>query len=153
MRTRTLLAVVMTMALAACGAGADDASVTVTEPVEDVAESTTTTGAVETTTTTLPETTTTVAETTTTSPSGIAVTVTDGSVEVDGELAVASGEEVTLTVTSDVSDHVHVHGYDLMADVGPDSPAEISFVADVPGIFEVELEDRGLLLLQLEVGG
>lgn len=152
MRTRTLLAAVMTMALAACGAGSDDASVTVTEPVEDVVESTTTTGAVETTTTTLPETTT-VPETTTTSPSGIAVTVTEGSVEVDGELAVAAGEEVTLTVTSDVSDHVHVHGYDLMAEVGPDSPAEISFVADVPGIFEVELEDRGLLLLQLEVGG
>ena len=46
---------------------------------------------------------------------------------------------------------MHLHGYDLMADVAPGAPATIRFTADVPGIFEVELEDRGLHIAELEV--
>jgi hypothetical protein len=46
---------------------------------------------------------------------------------------------------------VHVHGYDLMADVAPGSPARIDFVADVPGVFEVELEDAGTPLFRMAV--
>jgi heme/copper-type cytochrome/quinol oxidase subunit 2 len=153
MRTRALL-VMVALTAAACGSGADDTAVTVTDAVVDVVETTTSTGAVETTTTTAATTTTTAPETTTTSPAGgIDVTVAGGEVQVSGEVSVPVGEEVVLRVTSDVADHVHVHGYDLMADVAPDAPAELTFVADVPGIFEVELETAGLLLLQLEVGG
>ena len=48
---------------------------------------------------------------------------------------------VVLTVTSDVADEVHVHGYDLMADVAPGAPATIRFTADAPGRFEIELEN------------
>ena len=61
------------------------------------------------------------------------------------------GESVTLKVTSDVADHVHVHGYDLFTDVAAGDPVTIEFSADIPGVFEVELEDSGLLLLELEV--
>jgi cytoskeletal protein RodZ len=71
-----------------------------------------------------------------------------------GEIArttVEQGRRVVLNVTADVADHVHVHGYDLMADVAPGQPAKISFVADVPGRFEIELEDSGIHIAELEV--
>ena len=58
---------------------------------------------------------------------------------------------VVLTVTSDVADEVHVHGYDLMADVAPGAPATIRFTADAPGRFEIELEDTGVQIAELEV--
>ncbi len=35
-----------------------------------------------------------------------------------------------LVVTAEVTDHVHLHGYDLMADVAPGKPARIEFTAD-----------------------
>lgn len=66
-------------------------------------------------------------------------------------VAVELGSIVRLAVTVDVEDHVHVHGYDLFADVGPGSPAEIVFSADVPGVFEIELEESHLLLAEIEV--
>lgn len=59
---------------------------------------------------------------------------------------------MTLIVSADVADEVHVHGYDLMADVAPGSPARISFEASVPGRFEVELESRALQIAELRVG-
>ena len=58
---------------------------------------------------------------------------------------------VVLTVTSDVADEVHVHGYDLMADVAPGAPATIRFTADAPGRFENELENTGVQIAELEV--
>lgn len=61
------------------------------------------------------------------------------------------GDRVILVVRADVVDHVHVHGYDLMEDVAPGSPARFSFRADAPGRFEVELEDRHLPLTELVV--
>jgi hypothetical protein len=59
--------------------------------------------------------------------------------------------EVVVTVTSDVADEVHVHGYDLMADVAPGAPATIRFTADAAGRFEIELEDTGVQIAELEV--
>ena len=64
---------------------------------------------------------------------------------------IEQGRRVVLVVTADIADHVHLHGYDLMADVGPGAPAQIAFRARIPGRFEVELEDRGLPLAELEV--
>lgn len=61
------------------------------------------------------------------------------------------GETVLLRVTSDVADEVHVHTYDLVADVAPGRPAEIEVEATIPGRHEVELEDRGRAVLTLEV--
>ena len=65
--------------------------------------------------------------------------------------SVAQGRTVVVTVTSDVADEVHVHGYDLMADVAPDAPATIRFTADAPGRFEIELENTGVQIAELEV--
>lgn len=60
---------------------------------------------------------------------------------------------VTLTVTGDVADEVHIHGYDLTEPVAPGEPMTRTFQTDIPGVFEIELEDRGLKLADLEVGG
>ena len=69
-----------------------------------------------------------------------------------GRVPVAAGEHVTLVITSDVADEVHVHGYDLEAELTPGQPTEIAFDATIPGVFEVELHEAGTLLLSLQVG-
>lgn len=61
------------------------------------------------------------------------------------------GERAVLIVRADVSDHVHLHGYDVFRDVSPGRPARLRFRATIPGRFEVELEDRKLQIAQLEV--
>ena len=61
------------------------------------------------------------------------------------------GDRVVLIVTSDVRDHVHVHGYNLFRDVGPGRRARISFRANIPGRFAVELEDRHAQIAELTV--
>jgi hypothetical protein len=65
--------------------------------------------------------------------------------------SVDRGRSVVITVTSDVADEVHVHGYDLSAEVAPGAPATIRFVADAPGRFEIELENTGVQIGELEV--
>jgi hypothetical protein len=64
---------------------------------------------------------------------------------------VDKGDRVVLIVRSDVSDHVHLHGYDIMRDVAPGMPARLPFRATIPGRFEVELEDRGLQIADVTV--
>jgi hypothetical protein len=92
---------------------------------------------------------------TTTAPSGprrIRVTVAGGRVAGGVKtVRVGQGERIVLVVRADVSDEVHVHGYDLMADVAPGAPAQIALRATIAGRFEVELEDRKLRILELEV--
>lgn len=67
------------------------------------------------------------------------------------ELVVDKGETVRFKVESMVADHVHVHGYDLMKDVGPGSTVSFEFPASIEGIFEAELEDRAEPILELRV--
>ena len=82
----------------------------------------------------------------------IEVTVAGGQVSGDtGRVPVAAGEEVTLVVTSDVADEIHVHGYDLTVALAPSRPAQLTFAATVPGVFEVELHEAGTVLLALQV--
>ena len=61
------------------------------------------------------------------------------------------GERVVLVVRSNVADHVHVHGYDLFADVAPGASARLAFRATIPGRFEIELEDRHVQIAELTV--
>ena len=64
---------------------------------------------------------------------------------------VKKGDTVVLLVHSDVDDEVHLHGYNFWTDVDPTVVGKIDFVADVPGRFEVELEDRGAKIAELTV--
>jgi hypothetical protein len=67
------------------------------------------------------------------------------------QVSLERGDRLALVVASSVSDHVHVHGYDLMRDVAPGRPARITFRATVAGRFEVELEDRKVQIAELDV--
>lgn len=70
---------------------------------------------------------------------------------VDDVVEVGGGQQVEFVVISDTEDEVHVHGYDETVDVAPGDPAHVSFTADIPGAFEVELEEAGLHLFELRV--
>ena len=61
------------------------------------------------------------------------------------------GSVVALMVTSDIAEEVHVHGYDILRGVSEGHPAQFAFIAEIPGVFEVELEGSGRLLLRLEI--
>jgi hypothetical protein len=64
---------------------------------------------------------------------------------------VDKGQLVDLVVHSDVADEVHLHGYDLHQDVEAGGTARIRFRAKIPGVFEAELENRKLQILELTV--
>ena len=82
----------------------------------------------------------------------IVVKVKGGKVSgVEDTVEVTLGDEVILVVSSDKTDEVHVHGYDETDDVSPKKRAEIEFTADIPGVFEVELEEATQLLFELQV--
>lgn len=69
-----------------------------------------------------------------------------------GRVAVPLGSTVSLVVSGDQADEVHLHGYDRYLAVPAGGSATLTFTADIPGVFEVERHDAGLLLTQLEVG-
>jgi hypothetical protein len=150
---RLILVVTCALALAACGAESVE-PVTVPSTATTVA-ATTTTAVVATTTTTVfeeaPASTEPPPTTTTSVEPGVTAlefVVTNGEV---ADLRAALGDEVRITIRSDQVDEAHLHGYDIHADVGPDSPAVIEFVAGIPGIFEIEFESNGVLIAELRV--
>jgi len=67
------------------------------------------------------------------------------------ELDYTQGDQVRFKVVSDVSDEVHVHGYDLMKDVAPGHPVSFDFPASIEGVFEAELERRKEQIIELRV--
>jgi hypothetical protein len=87
----------------------------------------------------------------TTGATTIEVGYAGGAITGGGKRSAALGQTVIIKVTSDTADEVHLHGYDKKADAAPGTVATITFKADKPGIFEVELEKKGLKLFELEV--
>ena len=61
------------------------------------------------------------------------------------------GDLIMLTVTSDVADELHLHGYDLHLRLLPDHPATLSFTAARTGRFSAELHKAGAKLTTLEI--
>jgi hypothetical protein len=115
-------------------------------------DTTETTTQTETTTGTTTETTTTTTMVEPPGPTVVRVRVVGGAPK--GGIVrktVKQGDRLVIVVTSDVADHVHLHGYDIMRDVAPGKTARIRFRAKVPGRFEVELEDRGVQIASLTV--
>jgi hypothetical protein len=66
-------------------------------------------------------------------------------------ISTTKGKRVTVVVNADVSDEVHVHGYNLKGEVAPGAPARITFRANLVGRFVIELESRGFQIADLEV--
>lgn len=146
MRYRTLAAAAtITVALVGCAEGQDptvddsppptapapDTTETGTDPTPEETSETATGAAVE----------------------RIEITVSGGEVEGPGTVSLEAGAEVELVVTSDVADEIHVHGYDLHQDVAAGETATLTFTADIPGAFEVELEESKTHLVELQVRG
>jgi plastocyanin len=67
------------------------------------------------------------------------------------KIRVSKGDKVRFVVASDVSDEIHVHGYDLKKDVKAGGKASFAFPATIDGVFEVELESRGEQIAELTV--
>ena len=86
------------------------------------------------------------------SPTVVRVTVKNG-VPSGGIVrqSVNEGDSVVIVVDSDVSDEIHVHGYDIKKDVTAGGTVRIPFTADTPGRFEIELESRGTQIAELTV--
>ena len=61
------------------------------------------------------------------------------------------GETVRFRVTSDVPEEIHVHGYDITKEVPAGETVNVSFKADITGIFEIEFHNSGELIAQLKV--
>jgi hypothetical protein len=142
----TIVVLVGLFALIRRGDGDESAS-------ETTAAATTATATTAATAPTTTEATTTTPTTTVNSgPHRIAVVVAGGQVAGGVKtVPVQQNEQILLVVRADVSDEVHVHGYDVMRDVAPGAPAQIALRATIPGRFDVELEDRKLRILELEV--
>ena len=66
-------------------------------------------------------------------------------------VSVELGTTVAVRITSDTVDEVHVHGYDIVRTLSADSTIEFAFTASIPGVFEVELEESGRLVVELEI--
>ena len=88
------------------------------------------------------------------SPTATVIEVTYRGGEVSGvepRVPVSVGESVVLRVTSDVAEEIHVHGYDLYADIPAGGTGEVAFTADLAGAWEVELHEAGRPMFQLRV--
>ena len=67
-------------------------------------------------------------------------------------LSAKLGSQVVITVTStDTTSEIHLHGYDLKADLAPGKDAVISFKASISGVFELELEGTSVTIANLTV--
>lgn len=151
-----LLATALTLGLAACSSESAETGPPVTESATTTAAPAPTSTNAPTTVapTTVPPTTVAPSTTTTTTqpePVIVSIDVTEGVVDGPGRIRLGLDTRTMIVVTSDVEDEAHLHGYDVFVDVGPATAGVIDFVADVPGIFELELEDARLLLAELEV--
>ena len=67
------------------------------------------------------------------------------------ELDFTAGEEIRFRVESDAAEEIHVHGYDLAEDVPAGGTVDFSFPAEIEGIFEIELEAKGVQIAELRV--
>jgi len=147
MKTGSLLAAVLVLAVA-CGDAAPAATTaTTTEP-----GTTSSLAAIPTTTSTV-VTTTVGVETTTTATDAVDVAIAGGVAFGPAVFSYDLGDTVDITVTSDVDDELHVHGYDLVFALTADVPITLDFVADIPGVFEVEIHTGHSHVFDIEVSG
>ena len=87
-----------------------------------------------------------------TAPAGPVVRVKGGQ-PVGGvkDITVKQGGVIRLTVTSDVSQEIHMHGYDIAKVAAPGAPARFVVPATINGVFEVELEKTAVQIAKLTV--
>ena len=67
------------------------------------------------------------------------------------ELSFTAGDTIRFAVASDVADEVHVHGYDVSKPVPAGGKVRLSFPATIEGRYEVELENLGVPVAEIDV--
>ncbi|GAB3434590.1 hypothetical protein GCM10027517_02840 [Phycicoccus ginsengisoli] len=68
-----------------------------------------------------------------------------------GTVDLRVGETITLVVTSDHADQLHVHGFDIERQLPAGRPVSVELTGQSPGVYEVETHEPGLRLLKLAV--
>jgi FtsP/CotA-like multicopper oxidase with cupredoxin domain len=66
-------------------------------------------------------------------------------------LTVQQGDAVSITITANESDELHLHGYDQHIDFATDTPATLTFTADQSGRFPFEMEGSKTDLGEVDV--
>lgn len=78
--------------------------------------------------------------------------IRDGEVvEGNDVLQVAQNEQVTLKITADTENQIHLHGYDKVIKLQPGVQTVTSFTASMAGRFEAELHDTNKPVFAFEV--
>jgi hypothetical protein len=66
-------------------------------------------------------------------------------------IEVNKGDQIRFRVKSDIADEVHVHGFDIGRDVAAGGTVSLAFAADITGIYEAEMEDQGIQIVELQI--
>ena len=64
---------------------------------------------------------------------------------------IAVGEKLTLVVTSDHDDELHLHGFDVEDKLKAGVPTTVTVTGKEPGVYEVETHEPALRLLKIAV--
>ena len=83
---------------------------------------------------------------------GLNITITGKKVTpAPGTVDLAVGEKLTLVVTSDHDDQLHVHGFDVEEELRAGVPTTVTVTGKDPGVYEVETHEPALRLLKIAV--
>ena len=61
------------------------------------------------------------------------------------------GESLTLTVTSDHADELHIHGFEVEKELTAGTPLSVTVTGKQPGVYEVETHHPELRLMKIAV--
>jgi mannitol-specific phosphotransferase system IIBC component len=67
------------------------------------------------------------------------------------KLKFTKGDQIRFKVVSDTADEIHFHGYDIGQDVKAGGSTTFDVKATIEGRFEVELEEHGQQIAEVEV--
>ena len=67
------------------------------------------------------------------------------------ELEFDKGDEIAFTVTANTDQEIHVHGYEIEEEIPAGETVDVTFPADLDGIYEIESHASGELLAELRV--
>ena len=134
------LAVPLTFGLAACGSTGDDTGTggTTTSSTSSSTSSSSSSGS----------------SSSSSSATGrvIEITVTGSKVTpAPATVDLAVGEKLTLTVTSDHADQLHIHGFEIEKDLVAGMPLSVTVTGAQPGVYEVETHHPELRLMKIAV--
>ncbi|MGO4342853.1 hypothetical protein [Pedococcus sp. 2YAF34] len=83
---------------------------------------------------------------------GLTITITGKKVvPAPATVDLAVGEKLTLVVTSDHDDELHLHGFDVEDKLKAGVPTTVTVTGKDPGVYEVETHEPPLRLLKIAV--